>query len=143
MREHGDLRVQIFLDQARRGRPAHFLRGATLHPPLTVYYFGKSFSKLTTALMFDSRTGRMLARFWRVSVIGSTTNKDGSCYLNHNKRRKRRKTSPRIRQLWVTCMLPSDEMVPESDQSSSSPRIFSYLFHGRSFRMQGAPRKRR
>ena len=33
---HGDLRVQFFLDQARRGRPTHFLRGATLHPPLTV-----------------------------------------------------------------------------------------------------------
>ena len=33
---HGDLRVQIFLDQARRGRPTHFLRGATLDPPLTV-----------------------------------------------------------------------------------------------------------
>ena len=36
---HGDLRVQIFLDQARRGRPTHFLRGATLHPPLTVVLF--------------------------------------------------------------------------------------------------------
>ena len=35
-RYHGDLRVQIFLDQARRGRPTHFLRGATLDPPLTV-----------------------------------------------------------------------------------------------------------
>ena len=23
-------------DEARRGRPTHFLRGATLHPPLTV-----------------------------------------------------------------------------------------------------------
>ena len=33
---HGDLRVQIFLDHAWRGRPTHFLRGATLHPPLTV-----------------------------------------------------------------------------------------------------------
>ena len=33
---HSDLRVQIFLDQARRGRATHFLRGATLHPPLTV-----------------------------------------------------------------------------------------------------------
>ena len=33
---HGDLRVQIFLDQARRGRPTQFLRGATLDPPLTV-----------------------------------------------------------------------------------------------------------
>ena len=32
---HGDLRVQIFFDQARRGH-THFLRGATLHPPLTV-----------------------------------------------------------------------------------------------------------
>ena len=31
-RYHGDLRVQIFLDQARRGRPTHFLRGATLDP---------------------------------------------------------------------------------------------------------------
>ena len=39
MREHGDLRVQIFLDQARRGRPTHFLRGATLDPPLTVLAF--------------------------------------------------------------------------------------------------------
>ena len=28
--------MQIFLDQAQRGRPTHFLRGATLHPPLTV-----------------------------------------------------------------------------------------------------------
>ena len=35
----GDLRVQISLDQARRGRPTHFLRGATLHPPLTVVTF--------------------------------------------------------------------------------------------------------
>ena len=32
---HGDLCVQIFFDQARRGRPTLFLRGATLHPPLT------------------------------------------------------------------------------------------------------------
>ena len=28
--------MQIFLDQERRGRPTHFLRGATLSPPLTV-----------------------------------------------------------------------------------------------------------
>ena len=35
-RYHGHLRVQIFLDQAGRGRPTHFLRGATLDPPLTV-----------------------------------------------------------------------------------------------------------
>ena len=33
---HGDLRVQIFFRPSARGRPTHFLRGATLHPPLTV-----------------------------------------------------------------------------------------------------------
>ena len=35
---YGDLHVQIFLDQVRRGRPTHFLRGATLHSPLTVTF---------------------------------------------------------------------------------------------------------
>ena len=34
-------RVQIFLVQARRGRPTHFLRGATLVPLLTVQVVGK------------------------------------------------------------------------------------------------------
>ena len=29
---HGDLRVQIFLDQARRGRPTHFLHGHASSP---------------------------------------------------------------------------------------------------------------
>ena len=35
---HGDRRVQFFLDQARRRRPTHFLRSATLDHPLTVQW---------------------------------------------------------------------------------------------------------
>ena len=66
-RYHGDLRVQIFLDQARRGRPTHFLRGATLDPPLTVAAACNSAGRWALAGNAGILTG-ITARFWHSSI---------------------------------------------------------------------------